>query len=196
MRDVSWKWPALLKPEQGGSGARIEKVGSVDEVRSLLGARPELWQPDGLFLLQEIVDHDVERGIVRMEFFGGDLLYAMRVVSHGRFNLCPSPACNPDDGEGTCEVPAPTAGAPPVEFHAYREVPARAIEAGRRIFEAAGVDVGGVEYVESRNGDLIFFDVNANSNLRPAIAQELGFDAFDRLVDYLVSRARGRAPAT
>ena len=27
----------------------------------------------------------------------------MRVISHGRFNLCPSPVCNPDEGEGVCE---------------------------------------------------------------------------------------------
>ena len=45
--DAAWRWPALLKPEQGGSGARIEKVGSVDEVRALLAADPRLWEPDG-----------------------------------------------------------------------------------------------------------------------------------------------------
>jgi len=40
---------------------------------------------------------DLARAIdlpIRMEFLGGKLLYAMRVVSHGAFNLCPSEACN------------------------------------------------------------------------------------------------------
>ena len=39
---------------------------------------------------------------MRLEFVGGKLLYAMRVVTHGQFNLCPSEVCNPggDDGGG------------------------------------------------------------------------------------------------
>jgi len=35
-------------------------------------------------------------------------------------------------------------------------------------------------------------DLNANSNLRPAIAMEYGFDPFERVVDWLVSRLAGR----
>jgi glutathione synthase/RimK-type ligase-like ATP-grasp enzyme len=192
LKTTSWTWPALVKPEQGGSGARIEKVSSLDEIRALLDARPELWMPDGLFLLQEYVESDVERGIVRMELLGGELLYAMRVVAHGRFNLCPSEVCNPVDGSGeasACEVPA-EAAAPPVEFYAYAEIPAAAVDAGRRIAAAAGIDIGGIEYLEAKNGELVFYDVNANSNLRPAIANEFGFDPFDRVVDYLLKRSR------
>lgn len=190
LETTSWVWPALVKPEQGGSGARIEKVSSLEEIRALLDARPELWMPDGLFLLQEYVPSDVERGIVRLEFMGGELLYAMRVVSHGRFNLCPSEVCNPVDGiEGACEVPA-IAEAPPVEFYAYPEVPREAVDAGRRIAAAAGIDIGGIEYLVSEKNELVFYDVNANSNLRPAIAKDFGFDPFDRVVDYLIKRAR------
>lgn len=192
LRDTSWTWPSLLKPEQGGSGARIARVASLDEVRALFEERPGLWEPDGLFLLQEIVDHDVERGIVRMEFLGGELLYAMHVVSHGRFNLCPSPVCNPDDGAGACAVEAETVR--PVEFRLYRHVPASAVTAGRRILDAAGIDVGGIEYIESSDGGTVFYDINANSNLRPAMGRELGFDPFDRVVDYLLGRSEGMRP--
>ncbi len=117
-------WPALLKPDQGGSGARIHVVASVEEVDRILAADPSLWLPDNLFLLQEYLDHDPEAGIVRLEFLGGELLYAMRVKTHGRFNLCPSPVCNPEDGEGQCEVPAhPASAAAPVEFYPFPEVP-------------------------------------------------------------------------
>jgi glutathione synthase/RimK-type ligase-like ATP-grasp enzyme len=191
--DSGWRWPALLKPEQGGSGARIETVASVDEVRSLLAANPRLWEPDGLFLLQEYVAYDIERGVVRMEFLGGELLYAMRVVSHGRFNLCPSEVCNPatPGAGGACEVPSVSASAPPVEFYAYPDVPAAAVEAGKRIAHAAGIDIGGIEYLESA-GELVFYDINANSNLRPAIANEHGFDPFDRVVQYLQHRLTHR----
>ena len=98
------RWPAMLKPDQGGSGARIHVVESLAHVESILAADPSLWLPDNLFLLQEYLPHDTEQGIVRLEFLGGELLYAMRVKTHGRFNLCPSPVCNPDDGDGVCEI--------------------------------------------------------------------------------------------
>ncbi len=184
-------WPALIKPEQGGSGARIHKVSSIDEVREVIAREPTIWEPDGLLLLQEYIEHDVDKGIVRMEILGGELLYAMRVLSHGRFNLCPSEVCNPvdpTDAESACEVPA-EAEAPPVEFYPFDEVPDAAVEGGRRILAAAGIDVGGVEYVTSSvTGEPVFYDVNANSNLRPAIAKLRGFDPFDRVVDYLAAR--------
>lgn len=179
------RWPALLKPDQGGSGARIHVVESLKEIESIFAADPEIWLPDNLFLLQEYLPHDPEQGIVRLEFLGGELLYAMRVVTHGRFNLCPSPVCNPDDGDGMCEVPAAQVTAPPVEFYPYAEVPRDAVETAIRIVGAAKLDVGGIEYLETPDGRRVFYDINANSNLRPSVAAAFGFDPFERVVSFL-----------
>lgn len=180
-------YPLLVKPEQGGSGARMFKLESHAELVTLLERDPSLWEPDHLLLLQELVPYDGDRGIVRMEFVGGKLLYAMRVVSHGAFNLCPSEVCNPTDGsEGHCAIPE-TKPVKPVEFFPYPEVPPAAVEAGLKIMRAGGLDIGGIEYLEAKDGRLVFYDVNANSNLRPAIAESFGFDPFERVVDFLVS---------
>jgi hypothetical protein len=180
-------WPALVKPEQGGSGARMYLLNSPDELLKLLRDQPELWLPDNLLLLQEYFPTDPARGIVRMEFMGGDLLYAMRVVSHGAFNLCPSEACNPEGGgAGHCEI-APATPVKPVEFHPYPEIPADAVETGKRLVAAGGLDVGGIEYLES-DGRRIFYDVNANSNLRKPIGEAFGFDPFDRVAAWLQSQ--------
>ena len=185
-------FPVLLKPEQGGSGARIMLVESFAHLESWLANNPGHWQPDNLLLLQEYLETDPEKGIVRMEFVGGELLYAMRVISHGSFNLCPSPVCNPDDGgAGHCEVPA----ARPAEFHPYPEIPVRAVQWGRRIVAAGRLDVAGVEYLETREGKLAFYDINANSNLRPSVAQAFGFDPFERVVDFLTREMRLRKAA-
>ncbi len=182
-------WPAMLKPEQGGSGARMNVVSSLDELEQLLEEQPGLWLPDNLLLLQEYLPHDPELGVVRLEFVGGELLYAMRVISHGQFNLCPSVVCNPLDGQpveppGLAVVPQA-----PVEFYAFREVPQEAVAAGRRIFAAAGLDVGGIEYLETGAGRRVFYDINANSNLREPVARDYGgFDPFDRVADYLAGQ--------
>ena len=183
--DHQIRWPAILKPDQGGSGARIHVVESLAEVESIFAADPSIWLPDNLFLLQEYLPHDPEQGIVRLEFLGGELLYAMRVKTHGRFNLCPSPVCNPDDGDGACEVPAVQVAAPPVEFSAYADVPREAVDTAARIVRAARLDVGGIEYLETPDGRRVFYDINANSNLRPSIAAAFGFDPFERVVDFL-----------
>ena len=188
LQQWSGGWPALVKPEQGGSGARMFLLDSPDELRRLLRDQPSLWLPDNLLLLQEYFPVKAEQGIVRMEFLGGKLLYAMRVVSHGAFNLCPSEACNPEGGgESHCEVPS-QAPARPVEFHPYPGVPAAAVAVGEKIMSAGGLDVGGIEYLEAADGRLIFYDVNANSNLRAPIGQAFGFDPFERVVDYLAEQ--------
>ena len=181
------RWPALLKPDQGGSGARIQVVNSIDDVDAIFARDPGVWLPDNLFLLQEYLPHDPNRGIVRLEFLGGELLYAMRVVTHGRFNLCPSPVCNPDEGTGVCEVPSPESvvDAPPVEFYPFPEVPRDAVLTAQRIVREARLDVGGIEYLETDNGRRVFYDINANSNLRPSVAAAFGFDPFERVVDFL-----------
>ncbi|MEE8137496.1 MAG: hypothetical protein V3T81_01280, partial [Thermoanaerobaculia bacterium] len=177
-------FPAILKPNQGGSGARMFRVESVEEVAELLERQPELWLPDNLLLLQEFLPHDPGRkGIVRLEFLGGELLYAMRVVSDGSFNLCPSETCNPLEQEAVGPG-----------FFAYPEVPPEAVETARRLFEAAGLDVGGIEYLETTEDRRVFYDINANSNLRPSVASEFGFDPFDRVVDFLIEEIARASP--
>ncbi len=180
-------WPALLKPEQGGSGARMFLLNSPQEFLRLVRERPDLWLPENLLLLQEYCPVDPARGIVRMEFMGGELLYAMRVVSHGAFNLCPSETCNPaDGGAGHCEI-TPSAPVKPVEFYPYPDIPADAVETGKRLVAAGSLDVAGIEYLEM-DGRRIFYDVNANSNLRKPIGEAFGFDPFDRVAAWLQSQ--------
>jgi hypothetical protein len=181
------RWPALLKPEQGGSGARMYLLHSAAELQRLLRDRPDLWFPDNLLLLQEYFPVDPAHGIVRMEFLGGKLLYAMRVISYGAFNLCPSEVCNPEAGDPMCAVPEAPPSAP-VEFLPYPGVPAAAVQTGQKLMEAGNLDVGGIEYLEAGDGRLIFYDINANSNLRAPIARAFGFDPFDRVVDFLVEQ--------
>jgi glutathione synthase/RimK-type ligase-like ATP-grasp enzyme len=188
------RWPALLKPDQGGSGARIHVVESMAAVEEIFSRDPAVWLPDNLFLLQEYLPHDPEEGIVRLEFLGGELLYAMRVKTHGRFNLCPSPVCNPEEGAGTCVVSADQGvDLRPVEFFPFLEVPQSAVDSAARIVQAAGLDVGGIEYLETSDGRRVFYDINANSNLRPSVAAAFGFDPFERVVDFLVGQLPQRS---
>ena len=184
--EATLNFPAILKPNQGGSGARMAEVGSLNELNSLLEAEPSLWQPDPVLLLQEKLDHDPgKQGIVRLEFLDGELLYAMRVVGVSGFNLCPSIDCNPEgDESGVCSVPSTTTTSDP-QFLPYPEVPAEVVEEAGRLFRATRFDVGALEYLITSDGRRVFYDINANSNLRRAVGLAMGFDPFDRVAEYL-----------
>ena len=179
-------FPAILKPNQGGSGARMAEVNSLNELKCLLEEDSSLWQPDPVLLLQEKLDHDpAKQGIVRLEFLDGELLYAMRVVGVSGFNLCPSIDCNPEgDEEGACAVPSATPTSDP-QFLPYPEVPAEVVEEASRLFKATGFDVGALEYLITSDGRRVFYDINANSNLRRSVGLAMGFDPFDKVAEYL-----------
>ena len=195
-RRAELSFPALIKPNQGGSGARMIQVDSLEDLESTLEANPTLWHPDHLLLLQEYLPHDTTgKGIVRLEYLGGELLYAMRVVSKGNFNLCPSEVCNPaslSDGGGDGQpADAPDEAADPSpDFHPYPDVPDEAVATGAEIMQAGDFDLGSVEYLETEDGRRVFYDVNANSNLRRPIGEAFGFDPFERVVDFLEERHR------
>ena len=68
------------------------------------------------------------------------------------------------------------------------------------ISRRASLDVGGIEYlVDDRDGHHYFYDVNALSNFVADPVNVIGFDPWERLVDYLegrVARGEGRATPT
>lgn len=64
------------------------------------------------------------------------------------------------------------------------------VEQVERIAEAARLDVGGIELlVDDRDGRHYFYDINALSNFVADAPNVVGFDPFERLVDYLAERA-------
>ena len=64
------------------------------------------------------------------------------------------------------------------------------VDAVVRIFARSGIDIGGVEYLESeRDGDIYLYDVNALSNFVTDAPRLVGFDPFARFADYLERRA-------
>jgi glutathione synthase/RimK-type ligase-like ATP-grasp enzyme len=180
------RFPVVIKPNIGGSGAGIERF---DSWADLEARRPELdLGPDHTALLQEFL-HAEGGAIVRVEILDGRCLYAIRIVgSAAGFNLCPA---------DICQVPAPAdAGACPVDAAATLQVtrhdpPAEAVEQAIALTRAASIDVGGVEYLVSRDdGRLYFYDVNATSNFVANAPAVLGFDPFRPFVDYIERVAR------
>ncbi|HEY5721698.1 MAG TPA: alpha-L-glutamate ligase [Allosphingosinicella sp.] len=166
------RFPLLVKANVGGAGAGIARYDSLGELRSAVAGRTVPDSVDKVLLVQ---DHVPARGgtIVRVETLAGRFLYALEIESGSSFDLCPADAC----------VAAP--GRTAVAMRAF-EPPREIVEAAERIARAAGLDVGGVEYmIDDRDGVPRFYDINALSNFVANPLDVLGWDPHEQLVDFL-----------
>jgi hypothetical protein len=205
----SVRFPAVVKPNVGGSGALIERF----EARAELQARaPALdFGPDGVALLQEYIE-PADGAIVRVEVLDGRYLYAIRIVRTGSdFNLCPADICQtPAAAAGadlsshvtahlvaaaTPRLAPPSRGACPADTKGglrvtRHEVPREIVAQVLTLVRAASIDVAGVEYLVGRaDGHVYFYDINATSNFVANAPAVLGFDPTPRFADYIVSVA-------
>ena len=186
-----FRFPLVIKPNVGGSGAGIVRF---DTRADLETALPTIaLGPDGVALLQEYIEAEGD-AIVRIEVLDGRYLYAIRIVrSTASFNLCPADVCQ-------MPAPAPVAGACPVDPSGTLEVtrfepPAEAVAQAIALTRGASIDVGGVEYLVSRaDGQIYFYDVNATSNFVADAPKVLGFDPFKPFVDFILRRAIATSP--
>ena len=184
------RFPIVVKPNIGGSGAGVRRFDTPEALRAATEDRDWSLGIDSTGLVQEFVPAEDGR-IVRVEVLGGKYLYAIRVYTTGEsFDLCPADICRGLDGaeleRSACPVDAPKNG---LRVEAY-EPPAEIIAQVEHIMSAAGIDVGGVEYVvDARSGEHLFYDINALSNFVADSPRVLGFDAHERLADWLEQEA-------
>ena len=191
------EYPIIVKPNIGGSGALMRRFDSADELRAAVSAN-ELQSVFGLDYTAVVQEYHPPRGssIVRVEVLDSRFLYAIRIhndPSQG-FNLCPADICQVEDAE----LPNVMGTKKPLRIEAA-EPPAWVVDAVLRVCEAGGLDIGGVEYLESeRDGQVYLYDVNALSNFVTDAPRLVGFDPFVRFVDYLEQRVglASVAPAT
>ena len=182
------RFPVVLKPNVGGSGAGIRRFDNPATLARAAAAGELQLGLDGTALVQEYIS-PADGRIVRVEVLDGRYLYAIRVYTSGdTFNLCPADVCQGVDGaelaRPACPVDAPKNNLRVEAYTAPREI----VEAVEQITAASGIEIGGVEYlVNPRDGRALFYDVNALSNFVADAPRVLGFDPFARLADWLES---------
>ena len=181
-------FPIIVKPNIGGSGAKMVRYDSLEELRQSVEADSIDLGIDSTGLVQEYLP---ARGnsIVRVEILGGEFLYAIRLfLTEDEFNLCPADYCRVPDDENDLGLDDGVSGRG-LLVDGYQP-PSHVIEQVKAIISEANLDLGGVEYlVDDRDGDIYFYDINALSNFVADAPQVIGFDPFPRLVDFLLERA-------
>jgi len=182
-------FPVLLKPNIGGSGAKIVRFDTVDELRAAAETGVMDLGIDQTALVQEYLPAE-GNSIVRVEILSGAYLYAIRLfLTAEEFNLCPADYCELPGQARTPGGLADGVSGRGVPVEVCTPLP-HVIEDVKRITAAAHIDVGGVEYlVNARDGQVYYYDINALSNFVADAPQVVGFDPFPCLVDYLLLRA-------
>jgi D-alanine-D-alanine ligase-like ATP-grasp enzyme len=175
------RYPVLVKPNVGGSGAGIVSFESPDALDAAARAGELEFGPDDTALVQEHLTAQ-DDAIVRIEFLDGDFLYAIRLrLTPGTFNLCPADYCNNIGIADTVTDYVPIEAFNP---------PPDIIKDAKRILDATGADLGGVEYlIDAATGDANYYDINALSNFVADAPTIIGFDPFIDLVDFIEERA-------
>lgn len=185
-------FPLLVKPNMGGNGAGVERFENPEELRLAVDLGALKAGPDGVFLLQEY-HAPIGRSVVRAETLEGRFLYAIRIHMGAScsFSLCPADVRQTVDGTALDATARQPDHGNDARVEAFLP-PAEAIEEIERIVQTAGLDVGGVEYLESeRDGQRYYYDINALSNFVADAEKVVGFDPTARLVDALLRRIEG-----
>lgn len=179
------QFPIAVKPNIGGAGSGIVRFDTREALQEAIEANNIGLGIDQIALVQEYIP--VREGhINRVETLNGRFLYALKVFTSGdSFNLCPAEICQVPEPQPVGEVCMTTAVKKGLKVEAFTP-PKEVISAVERIVKEAGIEVGGIEYlVDDRNGDVLFYDINALSNFIADAPNVIGFDPFENLVDQI-----------
>ncbi len=187
------RFPVVVKPNIGGSGAGIQRFDSPDALDAAVASGTVALGMDDTALVQEFLPA-AGGHIVRLEILQHELLYAIQITpprDHG-FNLCPADICQvegPESAVRSPESPFEVCPVKPAMQIVATTAPDEVVAQALAISRAAGLDVCGIEFlVDQRDGRPYFYDVNALSNFVTDAPRVVGFDPFERLVDVIEAK--------
>lgn len=169
------RFPIVIKPNVGGSGAGILKFDNRDDLAVAVDAGALDLGIDQVGLVQEYLAAQGGH-IIRVEILNGDYLYAIRLpIEPESFNYCPADGCN--------------IGNPDLAVEAFLPPP-DIIRDAKRILAASRADLGSVEYlVNEVDGQVYYYDINPLSNFVAGAPDVIGFDPIVNFVDFILERA-------
>lgn len=189
--------PFITKHNQGGKGLGVRKFESYAELADYVRSENFEEPQDGITLIQEFIVAAAPF-ITRVEIVGGEFIYAIKAdTARGGFQLCPADACAIDPSTGRPIMPPgatiePEPGRQLFSLRTGFEHPIieKYLEFTRRI----GLEVCGIEFIETEDGRLLTYDVNTNTNYNSAIEAAAPRSAAAALAQYLCGEFAQRYP--
>jgi glutathione synthase/RimK-type ligase-like ATP-grasp enzyme len=154
-------YPVILKHNRAGKGLGVKLIYSDAALNEHLASDDFEDSVDGILLVQRYIKAP-EPFITRVEFVGGQLLYAVRVDTSQGFELCPADACTIEQASESC--PAVAQGD---KFQIVPHFEHPLIPAWQSFLAANDIGVAGIEFIEDTHGSTYTYDVNTNTNYNP-----------------------------
>ena len=191
------EYPVIVKPNIGGSGAKIQKFDDADSLRAAAADEGIDLGIDKTSLVQEYLPLR-DGHIVRVEVLDGKYLYAIKIYPDPDkgFNLCPADVCQIDSSADDDNEQKVISGylseqkeKTQLQIEAFE--PSTLIKnAVLDIARQAHLDLGGIEYlVNDRDGEVYYYDINVLSNFVTDAEKIIGFNPYTTLAEYIKRRA-------
>lgn len=177
----------ITKHNRAGKGLGVRLFHSVDALEEYATSDAFEDSVDGITLIQDYI-RAPEPFITRVEFIGGELLYAVRVDTSLGFELCPADVCQVGDalcpaGETAVADTAPVSAAP--RFRIIRDFSNPIVARYQAFIAANGIGVCGIEFIADAAGELYTYDVNTNTNYNSVAEEEAGLYGMRAVARYL-----------
>ncbi len=160
----NFKFPFLTKHNRAGKGLGIRLFNNYNGFKKYVTSDAFEDSRDGITLLQEYIKPKTD-SIIRTEFVGSKFLYAVRVDTSQGFELCPADDCNIEDEY----CPANATGN---KFMILENFSNPILDEYQTVLKNNHIEIAGIEYLESINGQLYTYDINTNTNYN-SIAENL-----------------------
>ena len=191
----------ITKHNRAGKGLGVRLFHDVQALEDYVRGDEFEDSVDGITLVQEYI-RAPEPFITRVEFVGGDFLYAVRVDTSLGFELCPADVCQVGDqfcpvGETPAASAAPaaatqagSASAAAPRFRIIEGFRHPIIDSYGRFLRANGIGIAGIEFITDERGELYTYDVNTNTNYNSAAEDAAGVSGMRAIALYLGGELR------
>ena len=181
----------ITKHNRAGKGLGVRLFDDVEALTRYVDGGAFEDSVDGVTLIQQYIEAP-EPFITRVEFVGGELLYAVRVDTSLGFELCPADVCQVGDafcpaGESSRATAAP-------RFRILAGFSHPIVERYRRFLADNGIGIAGIEFITDRTGEVYTYDVNTNTNYNSDAEREARVFGMRAIASYLGAELATLAP--
>ena len=161
--------PFITKHNRAGKGLGVQLFHSLKALQSYVNSAAFDESVDGITLVQEYIQSP-ESYITRVEFVGGQFVYAVKVDTSNGFQLCPADACQINDafcpvGEEAVVKPA---------FEIIDNIDQDLIAKYQAFLKVNEIAVAGIEFIRNQEGIIYTYDVNTNTNYNSDAEEKAG----------------------
>ncbi|MGB6103497.1 MAG: alpha-L-glutamate ligase [Pusillimonas sp.] len=177
----------ITKHNRAGKGLGVQLFHSVKALEDYVNGAEFEPSIDGITLIQQYI-RAPQPYITRVEFVGGQFLYAVRVDTSLGFELCPADVCQV--GDAFCPVSETEPETPAPRFQIIKDFDNAVIQRYQRFIAENGIGIAGIEFIVDDAGEIYTYDVNTNTNYNSDAEAAAGLYGMRAIAQYLGRQLR------